>query len=105
MRLILYPHNLLPQDVVAIGPHSYIVQTVGPSLQSVTVCFTNGQSHTYRLNHTFVVFRRQHPCLSCDGTGWTCHTCGNKGSHCFCEHETQDAMDCQNCQGTGEDDV
>jgi hypothetical protein len=38
-------------------------------------------------------------CSECEGTGWTCATCGDSGTECACVEP--EAMDCQACQGDG----
>lgn len=43
-------------------------------------------------------------CETCDGTGWVCGTCGLNGNACACPANLKEPLDCQECEGLGEDD-
>jgi hypothetical protein len=38
-------------------------------------------------------------CPDCEGTGWICAECGDRGNECCCDEPEQ--TDCDSCEGTG----
>ncbi len=44
-------------------------------------------------------------CHECHGSTFTCATCGKPGDLCQCDDDQQEAVDCQNCQGEGTEDM
>lgn len=89
--------------------------TIEPQHQTILIYYTDGNAtrvpietemgtQSYKNGSKYHAQRRDHPCPECDGVGWTCVRCNNKGSMCVCNRAAQDAYDCQACEGTGEAD-
>jgi hypothetical protein len=92
-----------PRDVLTHEHRACVVETVMKFGDSIQLLCTSGNMVTATPTKQFRVTRRFDPCLTCRGTGWICVQCGKPGDKCSCpDLVTQDAIDCQDCQGTGE---